>query len=209
MSDQFVLHGVARSGPTYKVGLMLALCDQKYAYRHVDMMQGQHKSPDFLKLNRYGQVPVLTHGAVSLCQSGAILEYLAETLGKLRGKDTATRARAREWLYWDADRLSPGVYRTRAILRGFQKAEPVVADYFRQAGEAGLEVLNDTLGKSTFLTGSEATIADIACYGVCVWAPDGKFDLKRWPNVGAWMKRIEAMPGYKAPLDLLPMHDAA
>lgn len=209
MTEQFVLHGVALSGPTYKVGLMLALCGQAYSYRHVDMMHGQHKSPEFLGLNRYGQVPALTHGAVSLCQSGAILEYLAETLGKFRGKDAATRTRAREWLYWDADRLSPGVYRVRAILRGFLKADAAVADYFRQVGDAGLDVLNATLGTSSYLAGSEPTIADIACYGVCVWAPDAKFDLERWPNVGAWMRRIESMPGHKAPLDLLPVPSAA
>src|SRR5579871_4947290 len=171
-TGNFTLHGVALSGPTYKAALMLSLCGQKFSYRHVDLRGGAHKRPEFLAINRYGQVPALVHGELKLCQSGAILEYLAETLGKFGGTPALERQRAREWIMWDADRLSPGVYRSRAIKRGFLKAEPAVADLFRQAAEAGLGVLDQSLAASAFVAGAAPTIGDVACYGVVAFADE-------------------------------------
>ena len=83
MADTITLHGIALSGPTQKIALTLALAGKKFSYRHVNLGEGAHKKPDFLALNRYGQVPVLQHGSTTLCQSGAILIHLADTLGTL------------------------------------------------------------------------------------------------------------------------------
>jgi glutathione S-transferase len=204
---RFTLHGIALSGPTYKVGLMLALCGERFAYRHVDLREGTHKTPQFLALNRYGQVPALVDGDLRLCQSGAILQYLSETLGKFGGDDTLARQRNREWLFWDADRFSPNVYRSRAIARGFFKAEPPTAAVYREGAEVAFKVLDDSLAGGKFLTGAAPTIADIACYGVAVFADEGGFKLADWPNVAAWAGRVAALPGVKPPYELLPMAD--
>ncbi|MBM3557598.1 MAG: glutathione S-transferase, partial [Alphaproteobacteria bacterium] len=135
------LHGVFLSGPTYKAGLMLSLTGTPFAYRHVDLRGGKHKAPEFLALNRYGQVPCLEIDGMALCQSGAILEYLAEKTGKLRGADALTRARAREWIFWDFDRLAPGIYRVRAAELGFRQfAADVLAD-LKVQGKAALDVI--------------------------------------------------------------------
>src|ERR1700687_4964649 len=112
------LHGAAPSGPTYKVALMFALCGKPISFRHTALRYAAHKTTEFLKIYRYGQVPALVDAKLTLCQSGAILEYLADKYKKFAGKDAQQRARAREWLFWDADRLSPGVFRTRAAARG-------------------------------------------------------------------------------------------
>jgi glutathione S-transferase len=204
--DGFTLYGIALSGPTYKAALMLSLCGQRFSYRHINLAKGAHKQPEFLAINRYGQVPALDHGGLRLCQSGAILEYLSETLGKFGGRGVEERQRCREWLFWDADRLSPGIYRSRAIKRGFLKAEPAVAAAYREHGEAGLKVLNDLLG-GAFLVGAEPTIADIAVYGAVAFAEEGEFDPASYGNVAAWAERVRALPGFKAPYDLLPMQD--
>jgi glutathione S-transferase len=203
----FTLHGIALSGPTYKVALMLTLCGERFSYRHTNLREGAHKTPAFLAINRYGQVPALEHGELKLCQSAAILQYLAEVLGKFGGADAPTRQRSREWLFWDFDRLSPGLFRTRAIARGFFKAEPPVAAVFREAGEAGLGVLDQSLAAQPFLTGAAPTIADIACYGAVAFAEEGDFRIADWANIKAWGARIAALPGFKAPYDLLPMAD--
>jgi glutathione S-transferase len=203
----FTLHGMGLSGPTYKVALMLTLCGERFSYRHINLREGAHKRPAFLAINRYGQVPALEHGELKLCQSAAILQYLSEVLGKFGGADGPTRQRSREWLFWDADRLSPGVLRTRAIARGFFKAEPPVAAVSREAGEAGLGVLDHWLAAQPFLTGAAPTIADIACYGVVAFAEEGDFRIADWPHIKAWGARIAALPGFKSPYDLLPMAD--
>jgi len=206
-SGAFTLYGIALSGPTYKAGLMLSLCGQKFSYRHLNLREGAHKKPEFLAINRYGQVPALVHGDLNLCQSGAILQYLAETLGKFGGSTVLERQRAREWILWDADRLSPGVFRSRAYKRGFMKAEPAVIDTFRQLGEAGLAVLDENLARSPYLAGAAATIGDIACYGVVALAEEGGFDINSYKHITAWAGRMQALPGFKAPYDLLPLAD--
>lgn len=209
MSKPFVLHGIWLSGPTYKVALMLSMCGAPYTYRHVDLRAGGHKTPEYLTINRFGQVPALEDGDLKLCQSAAILEYLSDKLGKFAGATPEQRARAREWLFWEFDKLSPNVYRSRAIKRGIFKADEAVATLYRTQAEDALKVLNDQFGKTQWLAGGEPTIADIAVYGVIVFADEGGFDLARWPNVAAWKNRFEKLPGVKHPYDLLPKEDAA
>jgi len=109
MSHDFKLHGSPHSQFTYKVALMLRLSAESFDFRYVSFQKGMHRTPEFRALSRWGQVPVLEHRGRVLCQSGAILEYLAETLGKFGAGDAAARLRVREWLYWDADRLAPPI----------------------------------------------------------------------------------------------------
>ena len=208
MADSITLHGIALSGPTQKIALTLALAGQKFSYKHVNLGEGEHKKPEFLALNRYGQVPVLQHGAATLCQSGAILIHLADTLGALAGKDEKTRVQAKEWIFWDIDALSPPIFRCRAAARGMFKPEPDVLTFLqRQAGSA-LKQLDGFLEGKKFLTGDEVTVGDVSCYLPCFMAAEGNITLDNRPNVQAWMKRIEALPRYKAPYDLLPMKSA-
>lgn len=206
--SRYTLYGTHTSGPVYKVALTLALTGQDFAYRYVDFETRAHKSPEYLALNRYGQVPalVIDDGTV-LVQSAAILEYLAEVSGKLGGSDAGQRHAIREWLFWDADKLSPGIYRTRAITRGKLVAEPAVADHFRAVGEDSLGVLQGHLQHRDWLVGDGPTIADVAIYGVVALAHQGGFDLSRWPAVEAFTKRVEALPGWRSQADLAPQHD--
>ena len=129
---RYELHGIWASGPTYKVGLMLALAGVSYDYVHVDLASGAQRQPEYLSKNRFGVVPCLTDKQTGehLCQSAAILEHLADAAGKFQGADAAERRQAREWVLWGWDRLARGVYRPRAYKFGFWKAsEEVEAHY--------------------------------------------------------------------------------
>ena len=207
MAARYTLHGIWLSGPTYKAGLMLSLTGQEFAYRHVDLRAGAHKQPAYLAINRYGQVPTLSDGQanLNLVQSGSILEYLAEQTGKLAGKSAGEKARAREWIYWEFDRLAPNIYRSRDAKRGFAKFDDAtLALYGTQANDA-LKVLDSELAKTPFVAGNEATIGDVAVYGDAWYAHEAEIAVP--PNVQAWMKRVEALPGFQAPYDLLPKED--
>src|SRR5260221_6034923 len=124
MDAPFTLYGTHLTGPTYKVALMLALCERDFAYRHVDLDCLDHQQPDFLAINRFGQVPALSHRGLTLCEPGAILEYLADVVGRFDGSDGVSAARVREWLFWDTDSLSPGIYRSPAFKRAAARAHP-------------------------------------------------------------------------------------
>ena len=207
--SKMTLYGIWLSGPTYKAGLAMSLMGQSFAYKHVDLRAGAHKQPEYLAINRFGQVPALVDGDLKLCQSGAILLYLADKSGKMGGKTAEEKARVREWLFWEFDRLASNIYRPRAIKRGFMKADDNVHQmYVNQAGDA-LKVLDGALAKSDFLVGSEATIADVAVYGDVAYAEEGAIDLSPYPNVKAWMARVENLPGFKKYEDVLPKQDAA
>ena len=207
--SKLTLHGIWLSGPTYKAGLALSLMGLPFAYKHVDLRAGAHKQPDFLSINRFGQVPALVDGDLKLCQSGSILLYLAEKSGKMGGKTAEEKARVREWLFWEYDRLASNVYRPRAIKRGFMKAEDsVYTMYANMAGDA-LKILDAELAKGGFLVGSDATIADVAVYGDVAYAGEAAIDLSPYPNVMAWMAKMEKLPGFKKYEDVLPKQDAA
>ena len=87
MAAPYTLHGVWLSGPTYKVGLMLALTAQKFDYEFVNLREGGGQKPDYKAKSRWGQVPCLTVAATgkNLVQSAAILGYLAQATGKFAG----------------------------------------------------------------------------------------------------------------------------
>ena len=151
----------------------------------------------------------MVDGDLKLCQSGSILIYLADKFGKMGGKTAEEKARVREWLFWEFDRLAPNIYRPRAIKKGFMKADDNVLQLYTGLANDALKVLDASLAKSSFLVGNEATIADVAVYGDVAYAEEGAIDLAPYANVKAWMGRVEKLPGFKKYADLLPQQDAA
>ncbi len=206
MTETITLHGSFLSAPTYKVGLMLTLTGRAFAYRHVDLSKGEHKSPGYLELNRFGQVPVLRHGPETVVQSNVILDYLVDVTGQYGGADAAERRQAREWLAWEADRLLTWVGRTRFFTR-FMRPDPAVADYFRAQAGGGIQVIDDCLEGRDWLVGSGPTIADIGCHACLAYADEANIALDEWPNVAAWIGRLRSLPGYLPPYELLPPTD--
>jgi len=209
----FTLHGSPHSQFTYKVALALRLAGESFAFRYVSFQKGMHRTKEFLALSRWGQVPVLEHDGRVLVQSGAILEYLAETIGVFAANDAATRQQIREWLYWDADRLAPPVYGCYGVKLGQQKLLPIafapaVAEQYRSRAEAALAVLDANLATCDFLVPDRPTVADIGCYGDVAFARLGGIDTERWLVLSRWAVRIERLPGFAAPFDLLKMADA-
>ena len=203
--QRFTLHGTMTSGPTYTVGLMLSVCRHPFSYIHVNLREGQHKQPDFLVKNRYGQVPALRDGQTFFVQSAAILEHLAEVLGKFDGKTPNEKQRIREWLFWQWDKLSVPLFRLRARARGFRQFGDEVRVMYDTEARAALAVLEHELVKSEWIVGKRPTIADVAAYAVVRYAPEANIDLSPYPNTSAWKKRFEALPGFGTPEQILPM----
>lgn len=204
-SGRFTLYGSMTSGPTYTVGLMLALCRYPFSYIHVNLREGQHKLPDYLVKNRYGQVPALRDGQTYFVQSAAILEHLADSLGKFDGKTPFERHRIREWLFWQWDKLALPIFRLRARARGFRQFGDEVRNMYDTEAKAALAVLEIELGKNDWITGKRPTIADIGCFAVIRYLTEANIDLSPYPNVLAWKKRFEALPGFGTPEQILPM----
>lgn len=213
MASEFTLHGSPLSQFTYKVALMLRLAGVGFSFRYVSFQKGMQRTPEFRALSRWGQVPVLEHRGEALCQSAAILEYLAETLGVFGARDARARQRIREWLYWDADRLAPPISGCYGVKLGERKLlpiafDPAIAESFRRRADAALTALDANLAGGTFVAADAPTIADIACFGDVAFAALSEIDLGRWDAIGQWRERIARLSGFTAPFDLLTMADA-
>jgi len=199
------LYGSPLSFPTYKVALMLSMAGEPFTFKFVNLRQGEQKKPEFLAMNRFGQVPVLVDGDEPMSQSNAILSRLAYKLGKFTGGSPAGQKATQEWLCWEADQLLPGIARPRFFKRFMEKPDPTLLDHYTQRGEGALATLETALGKQSFLGGDAPSIADISCYATVVHAAEGGFDLARWPAVQAWVARMGQQPGVKPAADLMPM----
>jgi glutathione S-transferase len=213
MIKRFTLYGSPHSLPTYKVALMLRLAGEPFSFRYVSFQKGMHKTPEFLALSRWGQVPVLVDSERVYLQSAAIVEHLAKTLGRFQGADPMTRQAMREWLYWDVDVLFPPIFNCYGVQLGQRgllpiHVEPTIADYHRRCAEMALSVLDSQLPDRNYLCGPEPTIADLFCYGDVAFAELCAFDLHRWTNVVGRTERVTALTGFKAPFALLAMESA-
>lgn len=205
MSDGLTLYGSFTSSSSYKPMLYLALAGLPFSFRTVNLKKGAQHSPDYLAINRYGQVPALRHRGLTLVQSNVILDYLARTTGHFEGADEQERWTAREWLSWEADAIT-NIAKVRHFSR-FRAVEPAVMAHFRPLAEAALDFFDRALAEREWLVGARCTIADIGCWGRMVFMAEGGLDIARWPAVLAWSRRLQAMPGFALPYDLIPKKD--
>jgi glutathione S-transferase len=201
------LHGFDLSGHTHRVQLFLALLGLPMEFVPVDMRGGAHKQPDFLALNPFGQVPVIQDGDITLPDSNAILVYLAGKYGDASWlpRDPLGAARVQRWLSVAAGQVAfgPGAARLINLFKAPFNAEEV-------CGRANnlFKLMELELAQQPYLTGTKPTIADIANYTYIALAPEGGVSLQPYPQLRAWLARIEALPGF-VPMTRSPVGLAA
>lgn len=189
------LYEFALSGNCHKIRLMLSLLGLDYRSVIVNGSEWQQKSVDFLSMNPFGQVPVLTDDDVIVRDSQAILVYLARKYGNEQWlPNTATAlAEVAAWLSTAANEVSMGPNRLRLHYK-FGRA--INSEESRQTAINLLNILQGRLEKYEWLATDHLTIADIAIYPYIALAPEGRLDLESYPAVTGWVSRIQALPGY-------------
>ncbi|MET0284866.1 MAG: glutathione S-transferase [Polyangiales bacterium] len=183
------------SGHSHRARLLLSLLGVEHELVEVDLKSAAHKKPAFLALNSFGQVPVLDDGGTVVADSNAILVYVAKKLG--RGdwlpEDAASAAAVQRWLSVAAGELAYGAAAARLITVFGAKydANDVIA-----RAHALLKNVEQHLGERAWLVGAQPTIADVALYSYLARAPEGNVDLAGYPRVNAFLRRVEALPGF-------------
>ena len=202
------LYRHALSGHSHRVELFLSLLNLNYDLVDVDLAGGAHKAPDFLALNRFGQVPVLEDEDTVVSDSAAILVYLA------RRYDSGN-----SWLPIEANAAAE-VQRFLSIAAGPVAYGPATARLVTVFGAGKdqaeaiaiahnlFEVLDAHLAERDWLVGRRPTIADIANYSYIAHAPEGEVSLADYPNIRNWLARIERLPGF-VPMQATPIGLAA
>ncbi len=190
------LYDFTLSGNAHKVRNLLALLRVEHARIAVDLGAGEHRSPEFLARNPFGQVPVLVDGDTIVRDSSAILVYLGRKFGagEWLPVDAEGEARVQEWLATASTAVADGPGFAR-LIELFGAAGDIAAA--RERAHALLRVFEAHLTRHPFLAAERPTIADIANYSYIALAPDGGVSLDAYPNVRAWLERLEKLPGFE------------
>ena len=188
-------HRFALSGHCQRVEWLLHLLELPVEIVEVDLSGGAQRSTSFLALNPFGQVPVIEDGTTVVADSNAILVYLAAEYGGGRWLPTSSRelAQLQRWLSVAAGPLASGAAAARALHLFARAGDPTAA---RQRAHALLGTMNTHLASRPFLLGTELGLADIANYAYTAHAPEGGVRLDEYPNVRAWIARIQNTPRF-------------
>ena len=192
------VYGDSRSGNSYKIRLLCAQLGLSFEWHEVDVVRGETREPRFLDLNPLGKVPVvvLADGR-TLTESNAILYYLAAD-SELAGRDAFERADILRWMFFEQHTLEPNLATVRFIVRflGNPPERRDQVESMRLRGYKALDTLEQRLAGHDFVANDRYSIADIALYAYVHVAPEGGFDLARFPCVRAWLDRVALEPRY-------------
>ena len=192
------LYGSSDSGTCLKTKWVADRLGVAHAWIETNTFTGETRTPEFLRLNPAGQVPVavLKDGRI-LSQSNAIMLHLAED-SDLVPQDAYARAKMFEWLFWEQYSHEPCVAVRIARLYYLKKREDELDPALKTRGDAALARLELQLGQTPYLVGAVLTLADIALVAYTRAAHRGGFDLANYPAVRDWVKRVETNLGLSA-----------
>ena len=196
----------------YKTSVALEELEIPYNVHVVNLMSGDQKKPEFLKLNPNGRIPVIVdtdNDNLAIMESGAQLIYLAEKAGKLLPTEEKARANVMQWLMFQMGGIGPMMGQANVFFR-YWPGDPLqpAIDRYQNEGRRLFEVMETRLKDNEFLA-DDYSIADIAnwCWvrtyrwsGIKI---DGLDGLQRW------MKMMEDRPackkGVSVPVDIMEL----
>jgi glutathione S-transferase len=199
------LYSFEESGNSYKVRLLLSFLKLDYQRIDIDLMKDEQHQPAYLAVNPRGEVPALVDGELLLCDSAAIMLYLAARAGPRPwwSDRIEEQAHIMEWLAFAASWVQYGVFTARALLAFGISANGLPADYRGESVEAAqirgrhsLDILDQHLRSREWLACARPTIGDIAVFPYIALAPMGDIPLEPYPAVQAWIARFQALPGF-------------
>ena len=184
------------SGHCHRVELMLSLLDIPYETIDLDMANGAHKAPDYLKISPFGQVPAIDDNGITLADSNAIITYLEKKYNDGYAwypQDPVKAAEVQRWLSVAAGEIAYGPCAVRLV-----KVFGVDLDYdvAKKKTEALFAVIESLLNTRPYLAGEAITLADVAGYSYISHVPEGGVSLEPYPAIRAWLERIEAHPRF-------------
>lgn len=193
-----LVYGDLQSGNCLKVKLLLSFLNIQHDWQHINILNKETHTSEFLALNPNGKIPtvVFDNGQV-LCESNAILSYFAEGTSYLP-TDRYQKAKVYEWLFFEQYSHEPYIAVARFIQKYQGMPEHRLEEYqsLQPGGHKALQIMEQQLSQSAFLVGNSITIADIALYAYTHVAHEGGFNLASYPHIERWIDAIASMKGY-------------
>ncbi|WP_318515858.1 glutathione S-transferase family protein [Photobacterium leiognathi] len=187
-----VVYGDLQSGNCLKVKLLLSLLGIEHQWQHINILENETHTPEFLALNPNGKIPVvvLDDGRV-LYESNAILSYFAEDTPYLP-QDCFLKAKVFQWLFFEQYSHEPyiAVARYIQVYLGMPAERVEQYEALHAKGYKALDVMEQQLAQTPYLVGDAVTIADIALYAYTHVADEGGYDLRGYPHIKRWLKAV-------------------
>lgn len=184
----------------HKITIFLEEAEVGYKTIPVNISAGDQFKPDFLAISPNNRIPAIvdttpTGGGepISIFESGAILQYLAEKTGKFLPGDLYGRFETLQWLYWQMGGLGPMAGQNHHFVQYAPERIPYAMERYINETHRLYGVLNRRLADREFIAG-EYSIADIACYPWIVPHKNQQQNLDEFANLKRWLEAIQARP---------------
>jgi glutathione S-transferase len=189
------IYGDLGSGNCLKVTYTADFLKRPYEWVPIDITKGESRTPEFLRLNPMGQVPVIElDDGRALAQSNAIIRYLAAG-SELLPTDVFLQAKVDELLCWEQYNHEPYVAVCRYHMVYLGRPKEAREPQRVERGEQALDLMEKLLSSRSYFVGDSLTIADISLVAYTRLAHECGFDLASRPAVRAWIARVEARLG--------------
>lgn len=194
------IYGDRQSGNCYKVQLMCDLLGLQYQWIDIDILAGDTNNAEFLAKNPLGKIPLLElDDGRCLSESNAIINYLA--FGSEYLPDTPYElAKVQQWQFFEQYSHEPFIAVARFINKYLGLPEDKKQEYLAKqvSGHKALKTMEVTLQHNRFLTGAQATAADVCLYAYTHVAHEGGFDLTQYPAIQNWLVNVSGLKGFTA-----------
>ncbi|HEX7441608.1 MAG TPA: glutathione S-transferase [Caldimonas sp.] len=202
------LHGFCQSGNTFKVAFLLRALEQPWEPVFVDFMHGVTREAAWREAaNEMGEVPILEDGPRRLTQSGLILSYLARKHGAFGGDTEDEQHEVLRWLLFDNHKFT-SYFATYRFMKAFAATapDPAVMAWLRGRLDNAFTIVDKHLEVRPFMVGGAPTIADFSLCGYLFYPlEESDYEVKaRFPHITSWLSRVQALPGWAHPYDILP-----
>lgn len=185
------IFGDSISGNCLKVKFVADRLGIAYEWAETNVREKQTRTPGFLAMNPAGQVPVVkfADGRV-LAQSNAIMLYFAEG-SDLIPSHSFERGLMYQWLFWEQYSHEPAIAVLRFHKHYLKKSDAEIDPTLVPRCERVLTMMDDHLARRRYFVGERLSLADIALVAYTRFSHQAGLDLKRWPHVRDWVRRIE------------------
>jgi len=184
----------------HKITIFLEESETPYRITPINISKGEQFGEAFLKIAPNNRIPAILDTApadggepISVFESGAILEYLAEKAGKFLPQDTRGKYEVLQWLYWQMGGLGPMAGQNHHFVQYAPEKIPYAMERYIKETNRLYGVLNNRLADREFVAG-EYSIADMAAYPWIVPHERQKQDLEDFPHLKRWFLAIQARP---------------
>lgn len=178
---------------------------QSFELTLVDVLKGEQKSPEYLKINPLGVVPYLeTKTGHGIGESNAMLWYLAEG-SHLMPASREERAEALQWMFFEQSKLEPYISPARfftTIVPDRRDEQAANIQSWQASAEPGLFRLDAHLESRQFMLTSGYSIADIAVYGYVHVLEEAGLSMNDYPEIRRWVDCVSRTASYR-PLEEL------